>query len=186
MNSIGLYIYDENKEKAYDHFVRFSRLIRSSLLSSDKIYRSLQEEIQFTEDYLEFQKDRFNDKFDFNINIDKSIDTKEFQIPKMAIQGYAENAVKHAFNGLSRKGLIEINISKNKDSITIQIKDNGIGRKASAHPKAEDSGRGMTVMEEQFHLLNKYQKKKIELNIVDLYKNTNIAAGTSVEITIQN
>lgn len=186
MNSIGLHIYDENKEKAYDHFVRFSRLIRSSLLSSDKIYRSLQEEIQFTEDYLEFQKERFKEKFEFKMNIDESIDINKIQIPKMIIQGYAENAVKHAFNGIKRKGIIEINITRNEKCISIQIKDNGIGRKASAHPKAEDSGRGMTVMEEQIHLLNKYQKKKIELNIVDLYNLNKTPAGTSVEITIHN
>src|SRR6056297_2245988 len=65
MNSIGLHIYEEDKEKAYDQFVRFARLIRSSLLSSDKIFRSLEEELQFTEDYLEFQKERFGDKFDY-------------------------------------------------------------------------------------------------------------------------
>ncbi|MBU8893235.1 MAG: histidine kinase [Bacteroidales bacterium] len=191
MNSIGFHIYEENKEKAYDYFVRFSRLIRSSLLSSDRVFRSLEEEIQFTEDYLEFQKERFETVFDFSFNIDPDVDTKMIQVPKMLIQGYAENAVKHAFGGLNRKGELIISIQKKLSAISIQIKDNGIGRKASAkqkpaHPAGgtKDSGRGMAVMEEQIHLLNKYQNKKIELNIVDLYNDDNTSAGTTIEVLI--
>ena len=185
MNSIGFHIYDENKEQAYDNFVRFSRLIRTSLLSSDKIFRSLEEEIQFTEDYLEFQKERFNKLFQYHFKIDKSIEKEKIQVPKMIIQGYAENAVKHAFEGLGRKGLLEIIVKKESEHILIQIKDNGIGRKASAKPKTEDSGRGMTVMEEQIRLLNQYQNKHIQLNIIDLYDSVNSSSGTVIEIKIQ-
>lgn len=185
MNSIGLHIYEEDKEKAYDQFVRFARLIRSSLLSSDKIFRSLEEELQFTEDYLEFQKERFGDKFDYQTHIDQSLTLDKIRIPKMIIQGYTENSVKHAFQGIDRKGLIEINVKRESDLILIQIRDNGMGRKASAKPKTEDSGRGMTVMQEQIKLLNQYKNKNIQLNIVDLYNNDSSPAGTQVEIRIQ-
>jgi hypothetical protein len=185
MNSIGLQIYEENKEKAYDHFVRFARLIRSSLLSSDKIFRSLEEELQFTKDYLEFQKERFENKFNFQFRVDQSIELNKIRVPKMIIQGYAENAVKHAFEGLKRSGLIEIKIEKHEDNITIQIKDNGIGRKASSKPKSEDSGRGMNLMEEQIKLLNQYHKKNIQLRIIDLFDSFNSPSGTLVEIKFQ-
>ena len=184
LNVIGSVIYKEDRDVAYDYFTRFTRLMRSSLADSTKTTRELQAELQFTSDYLEFQKYRFKDKFDFEIKVDEDIDLN-MPIPKMLIQGYAENSVRHGFNMIKYKGKIEINISKGKDGETlVVIKDNGIGREAAANLRQDTRiGRGMNVMEEQINLFNNYNSRSIKLEVVDLEKDAK-PAGTEIRIII--
>ncbi len=131
LNVVASKIYKEDRKTAYDLFERFSRLMRSSLAYSDQIFRPLGEELQFTEDYLEFQKTRFQDVFEYQISQMGSTDTSDIQIPKMLIQGFAENSVKHAFKGIDYKGCITISIRQENNVTLISIEDDGIGIKRS-------------------------------------------------------
>jgi LytS/YehU family sensor histidine kinase len=183
LNVIGSVIYKEDRDVAYDYFTRFSRLMRSSLMDSTKITRELEAELQFTLDYLEFQKYRFKDKFEFSIDVDEGIDIK-MQVPKMLIQGYVENAIRHGFHLIKYKGIISIRLSRANTGFLISIKDNGIGREESARLNPNKQiGRGMNIMEEQVSLFNKYNPNSIVLKIIDL-KNGGKAAGTLIEILI--
>ncbi|MFB6319173.1 sensor histidine kinase [Saccharicrinis sp. FJH54] len=183
LNVIGSVIYKEDKDVAYDYFTRFSRLMRFSLIDSTNITRELDAEIQFTTDYLEFQKYRFKDKFDFVVNTGAGVERK-MQVPKMLIQGYAENSVRHGFYQIDYQGMIEINTERTSDATVITVKDNGIGRKRAAElHTSKGSGIGMNVMEEQINLFNKYNLRHIEIKVVDLEEKGH-AKGTLVKVSI--
>ena len=185
LNVVASKIYKEDRDTAYNLFERFSRLMRSSLAFSDKIFRPLNDELQFTEDYLEFQKSRFNDMFDFEINISENINSKKTDIPKMIIQGFAENCVKHAFKGIDYPGKIKIAVKKQDEKTLIIIEDNGIGIKQSQIDKpVPESGVGMIAMQEQVTLINKLYHKEIVIDITDKSSTDSKSFGTIISILL--
>ena len=185
LNSVANYIFKEDKYKAYDLFERFSRLMRSSLAFSDKIFRNLEDELQFTEDYLEFQKSRFKERFEYKISVADDIDKTNLQLPKMIIQGFAENTIKHAFSNINYKGLIQIKIEKKDNHIQINIEDNGIGINASKKENPiPKSGYGIHILEEQIALINNLYEKKIKLEIIDKSLQGENLSGTTVLLKV--
>jgi len=199
LNSVGNAIYKQDKEAAYDLFQRFTRMIRSSLMSSDKVFSSLKDELQFTQDYLEFQQIRFKGRFNYCIEVEQDINTKNLIIPKMLIQGFAENAVKHAFHGVDFCGKINISISKlnetcigsaktNDKSKTIKtlkiiIEDNGIGIDHSRELAATSgTQKGLTILQEQVKQINRIYKTSIQLSIQKQNIFDTKHPGTRIEI----
>jgi len=183
LNTIGSYIYKQDKEKAYDLFQRFTRIIRSSLLGSDRVFWSLKEEIQFTQDYLEFQKLRFKERFVFTINIDKAIEPDKIQFPKMLVQGFAENAVKHAFYGVDYTGQISIDVSREKESLAVVIEDNGIGiNKSKELKQTAGTQKGIQILLEQVAQINRLCQTNYSIVIEDRNHTTAAYNGTIVKI----
>jgi len=101
----------------------------------------------------------------------------------MIIQLFAENSIKHGFNGLDKSGHIDINISGYGQYLLIEVSDNGIGRKRAKENKSISSGLGIQVMNEYIELLNRRNNRKIRLRIIDL-ADGNKPTGTKVKITV--
>ena len=185
INTISTNILNDNKEIANDYLVEFSRLLRRSLEYSDKISWSLESEIEFVRAYLKLQKSRFGELFDFRIDLDKTLDFS-VHIPKMIVQGYIENAIKHGLRPKAAKGLLVIKVQQAaKYLLQIQIEDDGIGRAASQKLKSTSgTGKGMKLSTELVFLYNKLTGNNIEIQIDDLVDEANIPAGTSVSIYV--
>ena len=77
------------------------------LNDAEKIYRSLGEEIDFVTTYLELEKLRFGEKFNYEIEIGEGVSKRE-QVPKLVLQTFAENAVKHGIMPSESGGLMKI------------------------------------------------------------------------------
>lgn len=184
LNSVGKAVLLEDREKTYDLFQRFSRLIRSSLLVTDKIFRPLSEELIFTGDYLEFQQTRFKGRFEYLLSYDEK-EIEGVSIPKMLVQAYAENAVKHAFYGVDYKGLIRIIVRKMDEHTQISIEDNGIGMRRSRELAATSGTRiGGSNLEKQVELINKLGDQKIQVQITDREQEEGHGQGTRIRIRI--
>lgn len=184
LNVIGSVIYKENRDMAYDLFTRFSRLMRASLIDSTRITRDLEAELQFTTDYLEFQNYRFKEKFKFSIKVDPTVDLS-MQVPKMLIQGYAENALRHGFFAITYVGELVISVEHDESEIVISIMDNGIGmtRAESLETGRQTGGRGMAVMNEQIELFNRHNDKPIKITAEEQNKGAEYP-GTIIKIVI--
>ncbi len=184
LNSVGNAIYRQDKEEAYNLFQRFTRMIRSSLMVSDKVFRSLKEEIQFTSDYLEFQKLRFENRFNYTIDVENGIQVKDIKIPKMLLQGFAENAVKHAFYGLKQTGQISIKVQKKGQSFSVIIEDNGIGINQSKKLKVTSgTQKGLGILQEQVQQINRLYQTNFCIKIMDKSESNSGLKGTVVSIT---
>lgn len=109
LNSIGHLLLTEERMKAYSYLESLSFLLRNAINNSSEIAVPIAEEILFTKKYLEIEKLRFEDKFDFEIIVDEDVNT-EFPIPKMIIQLHSENAVKHGVLHMETGGEIEIRV----------------------------------------------------------------------------
>ena len=186
MNAINSIIHSVNKnekEKANENLHRFSRLYRSMLLSADSTRRSLQDELSFCRDYLELEKARFGNAFDFEIRVDPEVDLKQL-IPKMIIQTHAENAVKHGLSAMEKNGRLEIDIGKQANGLIITLTDNGIGRTRAAQSPGASTGKGLAIMKEFYNLYKKYYKEDIFADIQDLFDEEGKPQGTRVIIQI--
>jgi ligand-binding sensor domain-containing protein len=182
INTIGSVIYKENKE-AYKLLQRFSKLIRFSLDSYDQLLHSLESEIEFVSNYLEIEKSRFKNKFDFEIKVDDP-DLLKMIIPKLLVQNFAENAVKHGIQPRTDGGKIKINVLHIDTTLYIVIEDNGIGRKVGGQISSGSTGKGLNIIRQTLDFYNRKNDRKIEIEIDDLEDENNVASGTRVNIII--
>lgn len=183
INTIGSSILQEKKDTAYDLLTRFSKLLRTTLSDSEKVTRSLEDEIGFVRNFLQIQKSRFKEAFEFEISEDPDIDPEQI-VPKGCIQTYAENAIKHGLNTLETGGKLIIKIQKVENQIEISIRDNGVGRRQAALNDKTSTGRGLGLMHQYYEILNRNNQEKINETITDLYDETGYPKGTEVMITI--
>jgi len=183
LNAIGSSIYQNDKEKSYDFLQQFATLIRSTLVHADKSYRTLKEEIDFVKNYLNLEQFRFEDKFEYKVHISEDVDL-DVAVPKMIIQTFAENAIKHGLVQKSGKGLLSIHISMAYDHLIINVEDNGIGRSESSKYNSDSTGKGMEIINEFITLFNRFNEKKIQFDVQDLVSENQKNTGTRVTIKL--
>jgi LytS/YehU family sensor histidine kinase len=182
-NSIAAIIREGESEEAYSSFTKFTGLIRSNLLDSNKISRTIEEEIQFVTRFLELQKLRFKDQLNYEIQISEEVDMA-MKIPKMIMQSYVENSIKHGLRQKQGPGLLQLSLATKEKILVITIEDNGIGREAAKAYSAGSTGMGLHLMEQFYELFREYYKVRISHEIVDLYDENGNPAGTRVVIRI--
>lgn len=179
LNTIAGFIYSEQPDITYDYFTRFAHMVRNILEDNEQISRTLSEEIEFVKNYLELQKMRFKDKFDYEIVVHESI-SYQTPIPKMIIQSYAENAIKHGLMHKTSGGMLHIRIDKIDDQLLVVIEDNGIGREKAALLNTDTTKQGYRIMEQILDLYSKLYHTKISQSVIDLVDDAGNAGGTRV------
>lgn len=97
--------------------------LRFTLKNEDQMV-SIKEEIAHVENYLEIQKLRFVDKFNYNIN---NISHDDIMIPPLTIQPFVENSIIHGYNKKVDRFLIDIFIKLDYKTLYMKISDNGKG-----------------------------------------------------------
>lgn len=183
INMIGSMVYKSDPDTVYDYFSRFARLIRTTLQDSEKISRPLGEELEFVKNYIEIQKTRFAGKFTFDLEINPEVDLNT-EVPKMIIQTYTENAIKHGLMHRPEGGRLSIGIREKEKCLTISVEDNGIGREKAAALSKDSTKKGMQIIQQIFSLYNKLFNYKISQEIIDLKDSDGNAFGTKVVLRI--
>jgi two-component sensor histidine kinase len=182
LNSIASLIYLEDRQTAYDYMRKFTELLRSMLNDAEKIYRNLSEEIEFVTTYLDLEKLRFGQKFTYVIEVGSDVNLRN-KVPKLVLQTFAENAVKHGIMPAEKGGLITIRISNEHQNLKLSVEDNGIGRSNSAG-KSNSTGKGLKLTSEFYEILNQINRKPIKYHITDLHDDTHEPSGTRVEVWV--
>lgn len=182
LNSIG-YTFQSNDADTADYiFGKYSKLLRSTIFASNKIYTDLGTELDYISDYLDIEKFRMDDRFSYEINAENH-DFKELSIPKMMIHTFVENAIKHGIKPLKIPGFLSIDVIAANSSIIIQIQDNGVGRKISnKNNDGSNTGQGLNIIDEMISLFHQLKGIKIKYEIIDLYANDNKPSGTLIKV----
>jgi sensor histidine kinase YesM len=178
-----------DEQGASKYLNKFARLIRSILNNTEKTSVSLKDEVELLRLYIELEMLRFENKFDYEINVNSDVDLDFYEVPTLLIQPYVENAIIHGLVPKSSGGHLLINISIENNFIVCVITDNGIGRQRSAERKANSVQKGhrslgMKITRDRLELLNSVHNSSLSVNITDLYDEKNESAGTRVEIFI--
>lgn len=183
INTLSGVIFEKDQKTAHRFLVELSSVIRSTLANSRNISVKLEEELDFVRNYLSIQKFRHNNKFDFIISVAAGSDMNAI-VPKMIIQTFAENAVKHGLVHKEGAGTLEINIKEREGGLVIVIEDDGIGRAGAAVVSTGSTGKGHEIIARIIELYNKLNKTNVSYRIIDRYTESGNPAGTRVEILI--
>jgi hypothetical protein len=188
INSIQNFIIQNHSTLAYDYLIKFSKLIRLVLNNSKENEISLKQELETLAIYVELEQLRFENSFDYHVNIESELDTDSLVIPALLLQPYIENAIWHGLMPLkNRKGAITLMIIQQEAFLKITITDNGVGRKASDQIKKKivqknHQSVGMELTGKRIEVFG--QESKFSLQIIDNYDHDNNSAGTTVEIVL--
>lgn len=176
LNSIQRMYIEGKEDTANDYMADFSRLLRGILENSGKSKIMLNEEIEITKLYLDLERMRSNNLFDYKINIDDEINALITMVPPLILQPYIENAIWHGIIPKNEKGRIDITIALKKNrQLTCEIKDTGVGFNPNENDdqKKQDSSHGMEITARR----------------LGGYKNVHITSssetGTKVVLTVQ-
>ncbi|MDD4554039.1 MAG: histidine kinase [Bacteroidales bacterium] len=183
INSISAMILDGKPDDANRNLLSLSRLMRSTVLQTDKLSRTLGEELDFLQHYINLMQSRMNDSFTCRMDLDDQVDM-QVQVPKMITQIFVENAIKHGLKPLQSGGMLEIRIRQEKSELVIGISDNGVGRKEAGVHGEHGTGKGISIIDQTIRIINKFNKRKINYVIVDPEDEQGQSTGTTVIITI--
>ena len=187
LGSIQSYLLQNKSDNAGLYLSQFARLIRQNLNAINASNINLEEEIDRLKNYLDLEKLRMNDKFDYRIEVAENVLADEVQIPSMIIQPFVENAIWHGIAFLKEKGkiLIRFTMHDNK-SLKVMVEDNGIGMKRSetiSSKKDTHRHMGMDMVSKRLELLGKKLSVTTRLDYSEVYPGSQ-NPGTRVEILV--
>ncbi|MBL7749292.1 MAG: histidine kinase [Chitinophagaceae bacterium] len=171
-------IYVPDGQALASNLARFSNIMRETLESTYKEYVTVEQEMEFLDQYLEVQKVRFPKAFTYSINAAAEVETDEVLIPSMIIQPFIENSIEHGFAGISYPGNIVIDFSKDNKELLIEIKDNGKGLSTDDQENSEHISRASQIIKDRIYLLNIKLKSKAGFSIA----NNPMSEGVIVKI----
>ena len=187
LNGIQQSIFDKKPEKASYYLSRFSRLMRKSLDFSRQAYISLQEEIAFLESYLELEKSRFEDQFDFGFSLDEKLEglKNELYVPPLLIQPILENAIKHGIAGLDYKGNLDIKISMVENQLRYEVKDNGHGLQQEKSKSLDRQLHALDIVRDRLRMLNEeWPDRSAGMEMTNLSEKSETETGVLVVVWV--
>lgn len=179
LNSIKGQIANGDSKSARQSITKFAHLMRCTLDISRVDLVSIEEEVNYLDQYLSLEQWINQDVFSYAIEIDESLE-ETIKIPTMIIQPFVENAIKHAFKNRKDKGQISVNFIKDGNNVIIKIIDDGVGMSLSN--KKVHKSVAISVVKDR--LAMKYPKFRGKHVIIT--SPTKLMTGTEVKITVPN
>jgi two-component system, LytTR family, sensor kinase len=151
-----------NPEKAREMILKLADFLRFTLANNEKQKNTLGEELKNIRLYLDIEKIRFEDKFEFIENIDEGC--LECTIPNMILQPLFENVIKHAVYDALEPVRLNLTCKKNDNSLKI-ILENNFESGSSSNKNA-----GIGIKNIQNRLMLMYGQE----NLIDIKKENNV------------
>lgn len=189
LNSIKLYIINNEQKNAVHYLNKFSKLVRKILEASSVREIPLAEELETIDLYMNIENIRFSNEINFKVIVDEGIDTHTIRIPSLILQPFLENALWHGLSSKTGEKNISLHISKDtKGYIHISITDNGVGREAAEKLKKNKvlkrKSVGIEITKERLANFSKDYLNTFHVEIIDLYDKQDQPNGTKVILHI--
>jgi ligand-binding sensor domain-containing protein len=187
LNAVDNYILKNEKIKASDYLSKFSKLMRQILEYSEQSHVTLAQELHTLELYISMEQLRFQERFDYSINVHSGVNSNDIKVPPLFLQPYVENAIWHGLMHLEEGGKLNIDIIKNGNIVKCIIDDNGIGRKRAEKINSKSvtnhKSYGMRITEKRLALNNNLNIMDGSIDVIDKLNENGDPAGTSIEVT---
>ena len=181
LNSIQSFITTNNTYEAEVFMSKFSMLVRKILENSMHKSISLEEEVNTLKLYLELEKSRFEERFDFHIEEDAD---ETLPIPPMLLQPFVENAIIHGMKEKQEKGNIYVRFIEEDDFLVCEVEDDGVGRSHKELAK-EHTSLATSLTNDRINFFNNASASNdYNLQIIDLKSEQGSPCGTKVVLTI--
>lgn len=189
LNSIKLYIINNEKKNAVHYLNKFSKLVRKILEASSQREISLAEELETVELYMNIENIRFSNEINFNVHIKDDIDIHNIKIPSLILQPFLENALWHGLSSKEGAKNIDLEVKKGKNGfIEIVITDNGVGRDAAERIKdskvLKRKSVGIDITKERLANFSRDYENYFHVDIIDKFDDDTNPIGTQIVIYI--
>jgi tetratricopeptide (TPR) repeat protein len=189
LNSIKLYIINNEKKNAVHYLNKFSKLVRKILEASSQREISLAEELETVELYMNIENIRFSNEINFKINISGDIDAHTIKLPSLILQPFLENALWHGLSSKEGEKNITLDVTSGENGfINIAITDDGVGRDKAEQIKEgkvlKRKSIGIDITKERLANFSKDYQNSFHVEIIDIYNDSNLPAGTKILLHI--
>lgn len=120
LSAIGAMVRTDDKLVALEGLSRLGDLLQYALLSSERDWVSLKQELQFVLDYLELQHLRFGTRLRVSIEGEHVLDA-EMECPPMLLQPLVENALRHDLECHGGCSDITVTFSREGDFLLVRV-----------------------------------------------------------------
>ncbi len=189
LNSIKLYIINNEKKNAVHYLNKFSKLVRKILEASSQREIPLAEELETVELYMNIENIRFSNEINFTINIADDLDIHSVKIPSLILQPFLENALWHGLSSKEGQKNITLDAKKGENGfINIAITDDGVGRDAAEKIKESKvlkrKSVGIDITKERLANFSRDYQNSFHVEIIDLFNENNEPSGTKIVLHI--
>lgn len=101
-------------------------LLRANIAHRHEQTIPLEEELRYVQIYLELQKERFEDKLNYSIELEDPA-MLSYYLPTLTIQPLVENSLVHGLENKRGGGTVQVSVWEEEDTVCIRVKDDGIG-----------------------------------------------------------
>jgi len=189
LNSIKLYIINNEQKNAVYYLNKFSKLIRNILESTNVKEVTLTEELKTMNLYMSIENIRFSNEISYEEDISFSLNLDTIKVPPLVLQPFLENSIWHGLSSKKGEKKIKLLVRKIADEfIQIEIVDNGIGREAAFKIKESKSLKrrsiGIDLTKERLQNFSAQFQNNYLLNYTDLLDEEGNVSGTKVTLQI--
>ncbi|MNI37006.1 Sensor histidine kinase YpdA [compost metagenome] len=126
LSSVISFCYTDGEKAAY-LLTMLSQYLRYILdMDRSTLFVPLYREIELIRAYVEIEKARFGERFEFECHVDPSLQYEN--IPSLCIQPFVENAIRHGLFEKEGSGKVTLSIYHKEDSyMQVLIQDDGVG-----------------------------------------------------------
>ena len=152
LDTIKWMILGQKTEDAAWMVNALSRYLRQSINKGPSII-PLREELELSRTYLEIMQKRFENRFTVNFEIEDA--AADYMIPKLSLQPLLENALLHGILYCEKpEKELTVRAWAGKDSVHIEVEDNGNGMPEETRQKLEKGsiGYGLTNVRKRLSL----------------------------------
>ena len=187
LGSIQRYLLENKSAEAGTYLSKFARLIRQNMNSLKANSISIEDEVERLRNYIDLERFRMNNKFEYSIEVDSNINDYDSCIPSMIVQPFVENSIWHGVSSLEEhKGEITIRFKEiDEKSILIEIGDNGMGiEKSKVFSKSEHNlNMGVSLTIKRLKLIG--ERKNVNSKITTSELNPGeINPGTKISLVV--
>lgn len=175
LTAIQSITYEADPDTVVSYLAKFGSIFRNQLMSKSRVFWTLREELEFVQNYLDLERLRFGDRIRFTVEVLEGL-PMDTNLPKMLIQGYVSNAIKHGLEHKPQGGTVSIRVCQSDEYLKIQVEDDGVGLEKARQYRRRSTGRGLDINQAVFDQLNQFNEVKSSQQIIDL---TNPKAGIS-------
>lgn len=166
---------EENPKKAGVVVDQLADLLRAVLQASNRVKSSLRQEVELTQHYLELQKQRFEGRLNYAIDVQENL--MLMSVPPLLLLPLVENSIVHGFSKRKDTGHIQITATAADKQLCIRVVDDGEG----FDTETLNVGHGISIVKDTLALL--YGDDAL-MNIDSKQAGLHNPSGTVVELRL--
>lgn len=123
LNAIAGLVREKKDDAAVNMIVGLSDFLRRVINDSDRQQVPLGEELDFTQKYLDIQKERFAERLQVSVDVPPELFSA--RVPSLILQPMVENAVNHGIAKRVQGGAVRIAASRLNGTLTLSVYNDG-------------------------------------------------------------